>query len=165
MRQSAASAAFQPTVMRMLWPSVHPDWRSVWTKVPRRASGSASGRGDVHRHAEPPDSLVLLRPRCARPRRQHARQGGRRTCTAGCDSHPVLPAQVPLRRRIISRLDLMVPRPTSPKKRRARWPLVLGVAGALDWSWAIASFRCDAEFGRYRGTADIDQATPIMLDL
>ena len=31
--------------------------------------------------------------------------------------------------------------------------------------WPIASFRCDAEFGRYRGKADIDQATPIKLDL
>jgi hypothetical protein len=32
-------------------------------------------------------------------------------------------------------------------------------------SWHIASFRCDAEFGRYRGKADIDQAAPIKLDL
>jgi hypothetical protein len=31
--------------------------------------------------------------------------------------------------------------------------------------WPIASFRCDAEFGRYRGTADIDHAAPIRLDL
>jgi len=31
--------------------------------------------------------------------------------------------------------------------------------------WRIASFRCDAEFGRYRGIADIDQAAPINLDL
>jgi hypothetical protein len=32
-------------------------------------------------------------------------------------------------------------------------------------SWHIASFRCDADFGRYRGIADIDQAAPINLDL
>jgi len=32
-------------------------------------------------------------------------------------------------------------------------------------SWRIASFRGDAEFGRYRGIADIDQAAPINLDL
>jgi len=31
--------------------------------------------------------------------------------------------------------------------------------------WHIASFRCDAEFGRYRAIADIDQAAPINLDL
>jgi hypothetical protein len=31
--------------------------------------------------------------------------------------------------------------------------------------WHIASFRCDADFGRYRGIADIDQAAPINLDL
>jgi hypothetical protein len=31
--------------------------------------------------------------------------------------------------------------------------------------WRIASFRCDTEFGRYRGIADIDQAAPINLDL
>jgi hypothetical protein len=31
--------------------------------------------------------------------------------------------------------------------------------------WHIASFRCEAEFVRYRGVADIDQATPIKLDL
>jgi hypothetical protein len=31
--------------------------------------------------------------------------------------------------------------------------------------WHIASYRCDAEFGRYRGIADIYQAAPIKLDL
>jgi hypothetical protein len=31
--------------------------------------------------------------------------------------------------------------------------------------WHIASFRCAAEFGRYRRIADIDQASPIKLDL
>jgi hypothetical protein len=31
--------------------------------------------------------------------------------------------------------------------------------------WHIASFRCDAEFGRYRGIADIDENAPIKLDL
>jgi hypothetical protein len=31
--------------------------------------------------------------------------------------------------------------------------------------WHIASSRCAAEFGRYRGIADIDQAAPINLDL
>ena len=31
--------------------------------------------------------------------------------------------------------------------------------------WHIASFRYDAEIGRYRGIADIDQAAPIKLDL
>jgi len=31
-------------------------------------------------------------------------------------------------------------------------------------SWHIA-FRCAAEFGRYRGTADIDQNAPIKFDL
>jgi hypothetical protein len=31
-------------------------------------------------------------------------------------------------------------------------------------TWHIASFRCGAEFGRYRGIADIGQA-PIKLDL
>jgi len=31
--------------------------------------------------------------------------------------------------------------------------------------WHIASFRCAAEFDRYRGKADIDQAAPIRLDL
>jgi putative ABC transport system substrate-binding protein len=36
---------------------------------------------------------------------------------------------------------------------------------ALRRDWHIASFRCDAEFGRYRGKADIDQAAPIKLDL
>src|SRR5216684_3325657 len=30
--------------------------------------------------------------------------------------------------------------------------------------WHIASFRCAAEFGRYRGIADIDRAAPIKLD-
>ena len=30
--------------------------------------------------------------------------------------------------------------------------------------WHIASFRCDAEFGRHRGKADIDQAASIKLD-
>jgi len=29
----------------------------------------------------------------------------------------------------------------------------------------IASFRCDADFGRYRGTADIGEAVPIKPDL
>jgi hypothetical protein len=33
------------------------------------------------------------------------------------------------------------------------------------WFWHIASFRCDAKFGRYRGKADIDQVAPIKLDL
>jgi hypothetical protein len=31
--------------------------------------------------------------------------------------------------------------------------------------WHIASYRCGAEFGRYQGIADIDQAAPIKLDL
>jgi hypothetical protein len=31
--------------------------------------------------------------------------------------------------------------------------------------WHIASFRCDAEFGRYRGIADIEQAAPTIPDL
>jgi hypothetical protein len=31
--------------------------------------------------------------------------------------------------------------------------------------WHIASFPCEAEFDRYRGKADIDQAAPIKLDL
>jgi hypothetical protein len=31
--------------------------------------------------------------------------------------------------------------------------------------WHIASFRCAAEFGRYWGIADVDQAAPIKLDL
>ena len=31
-------------------------------------------------------------------------------------------------------------------------------------SWHIASFRCDAEFGRYRSMADIGQAAPINLN-
>jgi hypothetical protein len=31
--------------------------------------------------------------------------------------------------------------------------------------WHIASFRCAAEFGRYRGIADIDHAALIKLDL
>ena len=31
--------------------------------------------------------------------------------------------------------------------------------------WPIASFRCAAEFGRYRGIADIEQTTSIKLDL
>jgi hypothetical protein len=31
--------------------------------------------------------------------------------------------------------------------------------------WPIASFRYAAEFGRYRGIADINQAAPITLDL
>ena len=31
--------------------------------------------------------------------------------------------------------------------------------------WHIASFRGAAEFGRYRGIADIDQAAPIKFDL
>jgi len=30
--------------------------------------------------------------------------------------------------------------------------------------WHIATFRCAAEFGRYRGIADIEQAAPIKLD-
>jgi len=34
-----------------------------------------------------------------------------------------------------------------------------------DRLWHIASFRCDAEVGYYRGIADIDQAAPITLDL
>jgi hypothetical protein len=32
-------------------------------------------------------------------------------------------------------------------------------------SWHIASFRGDAEFGRYRGIAAIDQAAPIKLEI
>jgi hypothetical protein len=32
-------------------------------------------------------------------------------------------------------------------------------------TWHIASFRYDAEFGRYRSTADIGQPEPIKLDL
>jgi hypothetical protein len=31
--------------------------------------------------------------------------------------------------------------------------------------WHIASFRCAAEFGRYPGIADIEQAAAIKLDL
>jgi len=31
--------------------------------------------------------------------------------------------------------------------------------------WHIASFRCDAEFSRYRAIADIDQTASIKLDL
>lgn len=31
--------------------------------------------------------------------------------------------------------------------------------------WHIATFRCAAEFGRYPGMMDIDQAAPIKLDL
>jgi hypothetical protein len=31
--------------------------------------------------------------------------------------------------------------------------------------WHIASFGCPAEFGRYLGQADIDQAAPIKPDL
>jgi hypothetical protein len=31
--------------------------------------------------------------------------------------------------------------------------------------WPIATFRCDAEFGRYLGIADIDQNAPIEFDL
>jgi hypothetical protein len=30
--------------------------------------------------------------------------------------------------------------------------------------WHIASFRCDAEFGRDRGKANIDDVAPIKLD-
>jgi hypothetical protein len=36
---------------------------------------------------------------------------------------------------------------------------------AIVGSWHIASFRSAAEFGRYWGIADIDQASPIDLDL
>jgi hypothetical protein len=44
--------------------------------------------------------------------------------------------------------------------------VVVGVvAGAHGGSWHIASFRCVAELGCYRGIADIDQAAPIQLDL
>ena len=39
------------------------------------------------------------------------------------------------------------------------------VQSAFVRNWHIASFRCDAEFGRYRGKADIDQAAPIKLGL
>src|SRR5882757_9237729 len=31
--------------------------------------------------------------------------------------------------------------------------------------WHIATFRCAAEFGRYRGIADIEQVVPIKFDL
>jgi hypothetical protein len=31
--------------------------------------------------------------------------------------------------------------------------------------WHIASFRCDAEFGRYRGIADLKQPAPLKLNL
>jgi hypothetical protein len=31
--------------------------------------------------------------------------------------------------------------------------------------WPIATFRCDAEFGRDPGIADIDQNAPIEFDL
>ena len=31
--------------------------------------------------------------------------------------------------------------------------------------WHIATFRCAAEFGRYLGIADIEQAVPIKFDL
>jgi hypothetical protein len=40
-----------------------------------------------------------------------------------------------------------------------------GASLIWDRLWRIASFCCDAEFGRYRGLADIDQAAPINLDL
>jgi len=33
-----------------------------------------------------------------------------------------------------------------------------------DRSWHIATFRCAAEFDRYRGIADIEQAAPITRD-
>jgi hypothetical protein len=39
------------------------------------------------------------------------------------------------------------------------------VSGREVRSWHIASFRCPAEFGRYRGIADIDQTAPIKPDL
>jgi len=32
-------------------------------------------------------------------------------------------------------------------------------------SWHIASFRCEAKFGRYRGMVDIEEAMLITLDL
>jgi hypothetical protein len=31
--------------------------------------------------------------------------------------------------------------------------------------WPIATFRCDAEIGRYQSIADIDQSAPIKFDL
>ena len=43
--------------------------------------------------------------------------------------------------------------------------LVSGGTGVCNVAyWHIATFRCTAEFGRYRGIADIDQAAPIKLD-
>ncbi len=48
------------------------------------------------------------------------------------------------------------------------WQNVLITRDASDWefwSWHIASFHCAAEFGRYRGIADIEQTTAIKLDL
>ena len=48
-----------------------------------------------------------------------------------------------------------------PATQREDFPCQLGAVH----TWHIASFRCDAEFGRYRGKADIDQAAPIKLGL
>jgi hypothetical protein len=31
--------------------------------------------------------------------------------------------------------------------------------------WHVASYRCDAKFGRYQAIADIEQTAPIKLDL
>jgi hypothetical protein len=45
-----------------------------------------------------------------------------------------------------------------------RLPFLLR-ARACGRNWPIATFRCAAEFGRYRGIADIEQAAPIKLDL
>jgi hypothetical protein len=47
----------------------------------------------------------------------------------------------------------------------AAWNLQrVGKSGQIR-KWHIASFRCAAEFGRYRGIADIEKAAPIKPDL
>ena len=48
-----------------------------------------------------------------------------------------------------------------PATQREDSPCQLGAVH----TWHIASFRCAAEFGRYWGIADVDQAAPIKLDL
>ena len=48
-----------------------------------------------------------------------------------------------------------------PVLRREDFPCQHGAVH----TWPIASFRCAAEFGRYRGIADIEQTTAIKLDL
>jgi hypothetical protein len=74
-----------------------------------------------------------------------------------------LPDQHVLDHRIIASYGLIAPLVTMSCRLLLRRVASHRASGFVHWH--IASFRCDAEFGRYRGKAGIDQGAPIKLDL